>query len=113
MMKTSLLETQVTTFSPQGYLSAANAGKFLQELTQLVQSPATSPLLIDMKEVDFMDSAGLMALIEAFRLAQELEKELSICSVAPSVRMIFELTQLDRVFDIFDSKDSFISKTVK
>ena len=60
-----------------------------------------------------MDSAGLMALIEAFRLAQELEKELSICSVAPSVRMIFELTQLDRVFDIFDSKDSFISKTVK
>lgn len=113
MMKTSLLETQVTTFSPQGYLSAANAGKFLQDLTQVVKSTASSPLLIDMEKVDFMDSAGLMALIEAFHLAQDLSKEFSICSVAPSVKMIFELTQLDQVFDIFDDRDSFMSKALK
>lgn len=112
-MKANLLEQQFATFKPQGYLSAANAGDFLQELTSAVQSATTSPLLIDMKEVDFMDSAGLMALIEGFRLAQEQQKEVSICSVAPSVKMIFELTQLDNVFSIFDCQDSFIAQTIK
>ena len=106
-MSTSILEREFTTFQPQGYLSAANAGDFLHQLTELVNSSDKSSLLVDMEGVEFIDSAGLMALIKGFYLAKDLDCVLSICSVAPSVRMIFEITQLDEVFSIFDSQDSF------
>lgn len=111
-MKSNLLTREFAIFQPQGYLSAANAREFLQQLTEAVKSSSDSRILIDMKEVEFMDSAGLMALIEGFRLAQEMKRQLSICSVAPPVRMLFELTQLDNVFDIFESKDSFVKKAI-
>jgi anti-anti-sigma factor len=106
-MSSTQLYTEFVTFRPKGYVSAANAKEFLEELTETVKSPNNEPLLVDMKEVEFMDSAGLMALIKAFRLAQSLERRFGLCSLAPSVRMMFELTQLDNVFEIFESRDSF------
>lgn len=107
-MGTSILEREFATFQPQGYLSAANAGDFLRQLTEVVNSSTKSSLLVDMQQVEFIDSAGLMALIKGFHLARDLDCGLSICSVAPSVRMIFELTQLDKVFEIFENQDSFM-----
>ncbi|MDJ0574402.1 MAG: STAS domain-containing protein [Xenococcaceae cyanobacterium MO_234.B1] len=111
-MNSQTLNFKFATFQPQGYVSAANAGEFLQELTHAVKNQTNSALLVDMASVEFMDSAGLMALIKGFHLAQDLERRFSICSVPPSVRMIFELTQLDKVFEIFDSKESFASTMV-
>lgn len=110
-MNSNLLEHKFTTFQPQGYVSAANAGEFRQQLIEAVETSQDTSLLVDMKGVEFMDSAGLMALIEAFRLAQDKQRALSICSVTPPVRMLFELTQLDRVFTIFESQDSFITQS--
>jgi anti-anti-sigma factor len=110
-MNSNLLEQKFTTFQPQGYVSAANAEEFLQQLIEAVEASQDTSLLIDMKGVEFMDSAGLMALIEAFRIAQNKKRDLSICSVAPPVRMLFELTQLDNVFTIFESQDSFIAQS--
>ncbi len=106
-MSSTKLYREFTTFKPKGYVSAANAQEFLEELTETVKSPNSDALLVDMKEVEFMDSAGLMALIKAFRLAQSMKHRFGLCSLAPSVRMMFELTQLDNVFEIFESPDSF------
>ena len=106
-MNSTALYTEITTFQPKGYVSAANAEEFFEQLTTAIRAQPGSVLLVDLKEVEFMDSAGLMALIKGFRLAQGLNRRFSICSVAPSVRIVFELTQVDNVFEIFDSKESF------
>lgn len=107
-MNSTVLFRESTSFQPKGYVSAANAEEFLGELIEAIKKqPSSTALLVDMKEVEFMDSAGLMALIKGFRLAQSLGKSFSICSVAPSVRIVFELTQLDNVFEILDNKEEF------
>ncbi|HEY9770720.1 MAG TPA: STAS domain-containing protein [Coleofasciculaceae cyanobacterium] len=106
-MSSTQLRTQFTTFSPEGFLSAANASEFLERLTAEVKSSVNSALLVNMEAVEFMDSAGLMALIKAFRLAESLGRRFGICSLAPSVRIMFELTQLDKAFEIFDTQDAF------
>ena len=108
-MNSMLLDQEFTTFEPEGYISAANSTEFLQQLISAIKSSPDSTLLINMKKVEFMDSAGLMALIEAFRIAKDLDCNLSICSVAPPVRMLFELTQLDNVFTIVESQDTVTS----
>ena len=106
-MTSTKLCTQFTTFRPEGFLSAANASEFLERLTVEVKSSVDSALLVNMEAVEFMDSAGLMALIKAFRLAESLGRRFGICSLAPSVRIMFELTQLDKAFEIFEDKDAF------
>ena len=106
-MNSTQLRTQFTTFRPEGFLSAANAAEFLERLTVEVKSSVNSALLVNMEAVEFMDSAGLLALIKAFRLAESLGHRFGICSLAPSVKIMFELTQLDKAFEIFDSCDAF------
>ena len=107
-MNSTLISEKVTTFYPQGYLSADNADRFSRELQSAVETSKRSPLLVNMENVEFIDSAGLMALIDAFRFAKDLDCKMSICSVAAPVKMVFELTQLDKVFNIFDSQDSYL-----
>lgn len=111
-MNSTLINEKINTFCPQGYLSADNADHFSQELQAAVETSKRSPLLVNMENVEFIDSAGLMALIEAFRFAKDLDCNMSICSVAAPVKMVFELTQLDNVFSIFDSQDSYFAEAI-
>ncbi len=106
-MNSTVSYREITTFQPKGYLSAANEEDFWGELTAAIKDQPDSVLLVDMKEIEFMDSAGLMALIKSFRLAQGLNRRFSICAVAPSVKIVLELTQLDNVFEIFESREDF------
>ncbi|BAZ44252.1 anti-sigma-factor antagonist [Chondrocystis sp. NIES-4102] len=106
-MSSTKLRTEFKTFRPEGFVSAANASEFLESLSTEVKSSVDSALLVDMEAVEFMDSAGLMALIKAFRLSESLGRRFGICSLAPSVRIMFELTQLDKAFEIFENKDAF------
>jgi len=48
-----------------------------------------------------------MALVSALKLAQKLGRRFSLCSVSPSLKIIFELTQVDKVFEIFEGKAAF------
>ncbi|PSF38761.1 anti-anti-sigma factor [Aphanothece hegewaldii CCALA 016] len=106
-MMSIAVHPQVATFEPVGYVTAANITELQTQLGEAVKSPEYSMFLVDMAKVEFLDSAGLMTLVSAYRLAQNLGKRLSICSIAPSVRIIFELTQLDRVLQIFENRAAF------
>ena len=105
-MNSTQLRNEFTTFKPEGYLSAANSSELLQSLSTKVKSSPDRALVVDMEAVEFMDSAGLMVLIKGFRLAESLGRRFAICSLAPSVRIMFELTQLDKAFEIFEDRDA-------
>lgn len=97
----------ITVVQPQGHLNATNATEFRSELTAAISANPSSTVLVDMENLDSMDSAGLMALVSAINLAQRQNQRFSLCSLSPSIRIIFELTQLDRVFEIFESRSAF------
>jgi anti-anti-sigma factor len=56
--------------------------------------------VIDLKAVDFIDSAGLAMLVRCFKRVRSGVGNLALIAPQPSVRRIFELTRLDRSFDI-------------
>jgi anti-sigma B factor antagonist len=106
-MQSLLVRPKATVIQPLGSLCASNAVKFQHQLSVAVLSDESTSLLVDMGEVDSIDSTGLMALVGALNMAQRLNKRLGLCSVSHSVRMILELTQLDRAFEIFDGHTAF------
>ena len=95
-----------------GHLNAAIADELQQQLTAVISASHHTSLLIDMSQVESLDSAGLMALVSALSLSQRLNRQLSLCGIAPAVRIIFELTQLDRVFPIFENQVTFATTLV-
>ncbi|MBH8553128.1 STAS domain-containing protein [Nostocaceae cyanobacterium CENA357] len=103
-MQAVLDSPQITVIRPQGILNATNALEFERDLTTALTQDDTSALLVDLAAVESLDSAGLMALVSALKLAQSLGRSLQLDSVSPSVRMIFELTQLDGIFEIFEGE---------
>lgn len=106
-MQTTIAPPKITVIQPQGHFNASNAIEFQRQMIKLVAQEGHSSVLVDLEQVESIDSAGLIALVRGLKLAQALSRRFSICCVSPSIRIIFELTQLDQVFEIFDSKATF------
>ncbi len=105
-MQSLLSRAQGSLIRAQGHVNASNANELEVQIHQAVQSEATA-ILVDMSQVESLDSAGLMALVSSLSLAQQLNKRLSLCSMPANVRIILEVTQLDRVFEILPSPAAF------
>ena len=108
-MQAILDNPQITIIRPNGCLDAVNAIKLERELGAVLNQSNNTIVLIDLGKVDFIDSAGLMALVFGVREAKQLQQRLCFCSVAPAHRIIFELAGLDKVFEIFDAGKIFNS----
>lgn len=106
-MHATIASSQLTVIRPQGHLNAANAAEFGRQLTAMVASEIPKIVLVDMEKVESLDSAGLMVLVSGLSQAQQQNYQFSLCSLSPSIRIIFELTQLDRVFEMFESHAAF------
>lgn len=106
-MTTIIAAPDITVIRLHGSCNAANAFEFQHQMKTAVTQERHSSILVDLEQVESLDSAGLMALVHGLRLAQALGRRFGLCSVSPSIRIIFELTQLDQVFEIFESAAAF------
>ncbi|MEH1767602.1 STAS domain-containing protein [Nostoc sp.] len=106
-MQAVLYYPKIAVIRPQGSLNAANALEFERDMTTALAQNGISILVVDLAAVESLDSAGLMALLSTHKLALTLGRSCRLCAVAPPIRIIFELTQLDRVFEILDGEAAF------
>ncbi len=85
-------------------LDAHNSEELKIEMNRLFDG-GTKDLLIDLKEVRFIDSSGLGVLVSGFKNASTRQGTLKLCALQTQVKSMFELTRLHRVFDIFQTVD--------
>lgn len=79
-------------------IDAAIATRFKDKLRDIVLR-GRKPVVLDMSQVDFMDSSGLGAMI-AVRKALPEALPLVLEGLTPNVERVFRLTRMDSVFDI-------------
>lgn len=101
-MQSTLSLPKIMVVHPHGHINADNAEALKQQLAETVSTKDYASLFVDMTQVESVDSHGLMALISALTLAQRMNKRFGLFGISPAVRIVFELTQLDRVFEISD-----------
>jgi anti-anti-sigma factor len=97
---------QVKIFQPNGILDSSKSQEFRQNITEVLESGAKI-VLVDFQDVTFMDSSGLGALVLAFKALRAADSKLVICSINEQIRILFELTGMDKVFEIFSNQDDF------
>lgn len=82
-------------------LSELKAKPLRQEIKNRVRQ-GTNIVILDLKEIYFMDSAGLGALAQIHTRIQSSGGKLYLSSVSEQVKMLFELTSLDSIFEIIE-----------
>jgi anti-sigma B factor antagonist len=65
-------------------------------------------IIVNLADVPFIDSTGLATLVQGLKRCQQRRGELSLCGLQRPVYMIFELTRLDKAFNIFVDEDHAI-----
>ena len=71
-----------------------------QELMTLADDPDNKRVLINLDSVRFLSSAAISKLIVVNKRLKSSGGELKISNVRPEVREVFNITQLDQIFDI-------------
>ncbi|MGM3308976.1 STAS domain-containing protein [Anabaena sp. WFMT] len=101
-------ESQVILFKPQGSIDL-EVGTDLSEQMAGVTPSADQLWVIDLAEVDFMDSSGLVPLVQGLKAVRQSGCRLVLCNVKAPVRLILELTKLDSVFEIVNNYEDIFS----
>lgn len=80
-------------------LDASTAPEFKNFINDLTKKQYIN-LVVDLANVQFIDSSGLGVLVTALRSVSQQGGDIKISGPTPEVQSLFSLTRLDKVFDI-------------
>ncbi len=98
--------------SPQEALVAGGPAEELERRIQEVFKVGTEQVVIDLRGVPAVDSAGIRALVRGHTSAQRLNRRFTLVSPNPQVRAVLELSLLTRVLEVVDSVVEAKHKTI-
>ena len=73
-------------------------------MTSLVDADKMKHILLNFDGVEFLSSAALNKLILVDKKVKQVGGQLRLCSLRAEILEVFNLTRLNRVFDIRDSE---------
>lgn len=97
-----------TVICPSGILTLNKAEKLRRQIINFVENEI-KVVVVDFKDVSFIDSIGLTALLLAQAKIKQLGGRLLICSLNRQVKMLFELTCMNKSFHILANQDEFFN----
>ena len=95
--------------TPSGEIDAHTAPALRLAVADQLVDPAVTHLVVDLSRTTFLDSSALGVLIGAFKRMRERDGRLDIVQPPPELRRIFEITALDRILPLWESRDLALS----
>src|ERR671916_1165538 len=89
-------------------VDASKAPVFKDEMTKCIES-GQSQLVLDLSNVDFVDSSGLGAIVACLKQLGP-RGNLAIAGAKGAVSRLFALTRMDKVFALHDTVDAAVEK---
>ena len=96
------MDPEIRCFAPQGRLDALTVPEFESELRGHLDRGAAR-VVVDFRDVTYISSSGLRALLTARRLAKSQGGDVKLCRLSPRVYEIFEMVGFTQVFGVYDS----------
>ena len=101
-------QDDVTVVDVEGQLIVGNRQELKQKMLEELEGGARK-FVIDFAETGYIDSSGLGVLVSLSKKIREQGGELRLSGLNEDLRTLFELTKLDTLFRIADSKDEALS----
>ena len=72
------------------------------QATESGRTPGRYKIVLQMDRSDAFDSAGLTALLDLHDALREAGGQMKLCGLTATGRKVFEITRLDRRFEVFE-----------
>jgi anti-sigma B factor antagonist len=109
MKLTSREQDGVVILEPKGKIMGGPDATALKESIRDYVNEDKKNVVIDLAEVDWMNSTGLGILISCLKTVKEAEGELKLSNVTDKIKSLLTITKLVTVFDAYDSTDEAIA----
>jgi len=93
----------VIVLAPTGRLDITTAWQFRLKLQECI-SKLSRHVVVNLSQVNFIDSSGLTSLVAGMRDADKLKGSFRICNVHTEAKLVFEVTMMDTVFEILETE---------
>ena len=103
------IDATIAAIGVHGEIDAFTAPKLKQEIIRQMEGGIVR-LAIDLSEVNYIDSAGLGALIGGLTRIRDRGGRLALICPVPRITRIFEITGLNRIFDLVSDEASAVER---
>lgn len=92
------------------HLTGSLEAKWQKELQEELEkrSHKERDLVLDLEKVSFIDSSCLGTLVAVVRNLRDQKGDIKLCCLNDDVRSIFQITRLERIFELYDSIDEAV-----
>ena len=97
-------EENMWVFLPKGDLDIYTSKEFKDEIIKCFNK-TNQDILIDGRDLDYLDSTGLGALISVLKTVKDTDYKIYLENIKPNIRKLFYITELDKLFIIRGEKD--------
>lgn len=103
----------VVQFTSQKILSDVVIAQIGRELLELADQAGDGKMLLDFQGVTFMSSAMIGKIVLVNKKCKANKTTIKLCDISPSIMEVFEITRLNKVFSIYESKDEALKSFEK
>jgi anti-sigma B factor antagonist len=99
----------VTVLDLNGRITLGEGSVQLREAIRDLISKGSKTILLNMGDVNYIDSSGLGELVSAYTTAKNQGAAVKLLNLTKKVKDVLQLTKLYTVFDVFEDEASAIS----
>lgn len=88
-----------------GDITLYNSPEVRKVLLGLLREKRAPRVIVNMKSVKYIDSAGVASLVEGLKVSRDLKSRFALYGLSPAAREVLELTRLNKIFEIHDSEE--------
>jgi anti-anti-sigma factor len=97
-----------TVLALDGEIDLVAAPAVRESLAEIVNDNTDRTVIIDLRDVTFMDSSGIGALLSAYRRLKLQQRSMVVAEPQPIVARVLGLTNIERVIPVADSLTSAV-----
>lgn len=97
----------IATLAPENRrMTIVNEGEMKKQLNATIDQHEYLNLIIDMKDIDLIDSTGLGSLISIFNHGRNNNCKIKFCNMSSAVANVVKMMHLDQILEIYTSLDA-------
>lgn len=90
----------------KGELDHHTAQQLRQQAEQSMEQYQIQHIVLNLAELQFMDSSGLGVILGRYKQVQKNEGEMIICAISPAVKRLFEMSGLYKILKVAHSEQN-------
>ena len=106
IMETS--QSGVAIIEIKGRLDSKTTGELEQKILAVLEGDGRK-LLVDMADLDYINSSGLRVLVMAYQRLKQSGGSLAICGTKDYILEVFEIAGYHRLFNLFPNQEEALS----